>query len=160
MHMSGCVHGRMRFASRDGRSAAVFDPTATLPSSINRVFFFVAKTMRTAMPSLPLLLFVRSACLLRGAYAAGAPDAGLQATVTDKEACVGCRFVWAKTNAILDESAGYEAVKDAFERTCAHMPDVFYDSCDKMFENEDRLIQEYLDGKYPSSHTSPPDHFH
>ena len=75
---------------------------------------------------------------------------GLSATVTDKEACVGCRFVWAKTNAILDESAGYEAVKDAFERTCAHMPDVFYDSCDKMFENEDRLIQEYLDGKYPT----------
>ena len=58
----------------------------------------------------------------------------MSATVTDKEACVGCRFVWAKTNAILDESAGYEAVKDAFERTCAHMPEVFYDSCDKMFE--------------------------
>ena len=71
----------------------------------------------------------------------------MSATVTDKEACVGCRFVWAKTNAILDESAGYEAVKDAFERTCAHMPEVFYDSCDKMFENEDRLIQEYLEGE-------------
>ena len=79
---------------------------------------------------------------------------GLSATVTDKEACIGCRFVWAKTNAILDESAGYEAVKDAFERTCAHMPEVFYDSCDKMFENEDRLIQEYLQGKYIEINTS------
>ena len=130
--------------------------------------------MRNSMPFLSLLLFVLPACLLQRAFAAEAQGSGpsllgtamkmgssalkfgagmsrgLSATVTDKEACVGCRFVWAKTNAILDESAGYEAVKDAFERTCAHMPDVFYDSCDKMFENEDRLIQEYLDGKYPT----------
>ena len=51
------------------------------------------------------------------------------------------------------------------------MPDVFYDSCDKMFENEDRLIQEYLDGKYPTlqmplrlprsqrTHTNPRPHY-
>ena len=102
------------------------------------------------MSLLSLLLFVLPACLLQRACAADAQGAGPSLLGTDKEACVGCRFVWAKTNAILDESAGYEAVKDAFERTCAHMPDVFYDSCDKMFENEDRLIQEYLDGKYPT----------
>ena len=43
------------------------------------------------------------------------------------EACEGCKFVWAKTNSLLDESAGYEATKSAFERVCSGMPSVFYD---------------------------------
>ena len=49
-------------------------------------------------------------------------------SVSDTENCVGCQFVWAKVNAMIDQSAGYEAVKDAFERACANMPDVFYDA--------------------------------
>ena len=62
------------------------------------------------------------------------------------EKCEGCKYVWSKANSLLDESAGYENVKDAFERVCANMPHVFYDACDVMFENEDRMIQDYLDG--------------
>ena len=62
------------------------------------------------------------------------------------ETCEGCKFVWSKANSLLDESAGYETVKDAFERVCANMPQVFYDACDVMFENEDRMIQDYLAG--------------
>jgi hypothetical protein len=62
------------------------------------------------------------------------------------ETCEGCKYVWSKANSLLDESAGYENVKDAFERVCANMPRVFYDACDVMFENEDRMIQDYLDG--------------
>lgn len=102
------------------------------------------ETVERGMPSATSMMKGATSMMKMGAGL----SRGLSATVTDKEACIGCRFVWAKTNAILDESAGYEAVKDAFERTCAHMPEVFYDSCDKMFENEDRLIQEYLNGKY------------
>ena len=43
-------------------------------------------------------------------------------------ACAGCKFVWEKTDSLLDESAGYEATKDAFERVCANVPDVFFDA--------------------------------
>jgi hypothetical protein len=72
------------------------------------------------------------------------PTVKIGQTVAQIEACVGCVFVWEKTNSELDQSAGYEAVKDAFERTCAAMTPVFYDACDSMFENEDQLIQDYL----------------
>lgn len=43
------------------------------------------------------------------------------------EACEGCKYVWSKTNSVLDESAGYEATKYAFEKVCSDMPSVFYD---------------------------------
>ena len=76
--------------------------------------------------------------------AAGASMGGQVATVSDRENCVGCKFIWSKVNALLDQSSGYEAVKDAFERTCANMPDVFYDVCDMMFDREDEMIQMYL----------------
>ena len=36
--------------------------------------------------------------------------------------------MWEKTDSLLDESAGYEATKDAFERVCANVPDVFFDA--------------------------------
>lgn len=74
----------------------------------------------------------------------GASMGGQIATVSDRENCVGCQFIWSKVNALLDQSSGYEAVKDAFERTCANMPDVFYDVCDVMFDREDEMIQLYL----------------
>ena len=67
-------------------------------------------------------------------------------TAGDYEACAGCKFVWEKTHSLLDESAGYEAAKDAFERTCANVPDVFFDACDSMFDQEDAFIQDYLSG--------------
>jgi uncharacterized protein YfiM (DUF2279 family) len=76
--------------------------------------------------------------------AAGAAMGGEVASVSDRENCVGCQFIWSKVNALLDQSSGYEAVKDAFERTCANMPNVFYDVCDTMFDREDELIQMYL----------------
>ena len=76
--------------------------------------------------------------------AAGAAMGGQVATVSDRENCVGCQFVWSKVNALLDQSSGYEAVKDAFERTCANMPNVFYDVCDTMFDREDEMITMYL----------------
>ena len=76
--------------------------------------------------------------------AAGGAMGGDMATVSDRENCVGCQFVWSKVNALLDQSSGYEAVKDAFERTCANMPNVFYDVCDTMFDREDEMIQMYL----------------
>ena len=38
-------------------------------------------------------------------------------------------------------------LKNAFERTCAAMTPVFYDACDSMFENEDQMIQDYLNNK-------------
>eukprot|EP00943_MAST-04B_sp_MAST-4B-sp1_P009489 g9489.t1 len=72
------------------------------------------------------------------------PTVKIGQTVAQIEACVGCVFVWEKANSELDQSAGYEAVKDAFERTCAAMTPVFYDVCDSMFENEDQMIQDYL----------------
>ena len=72
------------------------------------------------------------------------PVLQLGETVAQTEACVGCVFVWEKANGELDQSAGYEAVKDAFERTCAGTTPVFYDACDSMFENEDQMIQDYL----------------
>ena len=65
---------------------------------------------------------------------------------TESELCVGCQFVWDRTNKKLDQSAGYEATKDAFERTCADMPNVFFDACDAMFDKEDQMIQDYLNG--------------
>lgn len=65
---------------------------------------------------------------------------------TDSEMCVGCQFVWDRTNQKLDQSSGYEATKDAFERTCADMPNVFFDACDAMFEKEDMMVQDYLNG--------------
>ena len=72
------------------------------------------------------------------------PVLQLGKTVAQTEACVGCVFIWEKANGELDQSAGYEAVKDAFERTCAGTTPVFYDACDSMFENEDQMIQDYL----------------
>ena len=72
------------------------------------------------------------------------PVLRLGETVAQTEACVGCVFIWEKANGELDQSAGYEAVKDAFERTCAGTTPVFYDACDSMFENEDQMIQDYL----------------
>ena len=74
----------------------------------------------------------------------GASMGGQVATVSDRENCVGCQFIWSKVNALLDQSSGYEGVKDAFERTCANMPDVFYDVCDIMFDREDEMVQMYL----------------
>jgi hypothetical protein len=65
---------------------------------------------------------------------------------TDSEMCVGCQFVWDRTNNKLDQSAGYEDTKGAFERTCADMPNVFFDACDAMFEKEDQMVQDYLSG--------------
>lgn len=65
---------------------------------------------------------------------------------TDSEMCVGCQFVWDRTNKKLDQSAGYEETKGAFERTCADMPNVFFDACDAMFEKEDQMVQDYLNG--------------
>ena len=41
------------------------------------------------------------------------PVLQLGETVAQTEACVGCVFIWEKANAELDQSAGYEAVKDA-----------------------------------------------
>ena len=76
--------------------------------------------------------------------ALGASMGGQIATVSDRENCIGCKFIWSKVNTLLDQSSGYEAVKDAFERTCANMPDVFYDVCDTMFDREDEMIQLYL----------------
>jgi hypothetical protein len=76
--------------------------------------------------------------------AMGSAMGGDVATVSDRENCVGCQFIWSKVNALLDQSSGYEAVKDAFERTCANMPNVFYDVCDTMFDREDEMIQMYL----------------
>ena len=35
--------------------------------------------------------------------------------------------MWKKIHAGLDQSAGYDTVKNAFERVCMNMPDVFYD---------------------------------
>ena len=61
-----------------------------------------------------------------------------------KEACVGCFYVWTAANSHLDQSAGYEAVKDAFERACASVTSVFFDVCDTMFENEETMINDYL----------------
>ena len=61
-----------------------------------------------------------------------------------KEACVGCFYVWTSANSHLDESAGYEAVKDAFERACASVTSVFFDVCDSMFENEETMINDDL----------------
>ena len=63
------------------------------------------------------------------------------ATHTD---CCGCRFVWRKAHSGLDQSAGYDKVKNAFERTCMNMPDVFYDVCDIMYDQEDEMVQDYL----------------
>lgn len=68
-------------------------------------------------------------------------------SVAMREACVGCVYIWHATNNQLDQSAGFEAVKDAFERTCASMPSVFFDPCDTMFENEEQMINEYLDNR-------------
>ena len=48
-------------------------------------------------------------------------------TASQKENCVGCKFVWKKIHAGLDQSAGYDTVKNSFERVCMNMPDVFYD---------------------------------
>ena len=75
------------------------------------------------------------------------PQRKIGESVAQIEGCVGCVFVWEKANGELDQSAGYEAVKDAFERTCAAMTPVFYDACDSMFENEDQMIQDYLNNK-------------
>ena len=48
-------------------------------------------------------------------------------TASQKENCVGCKFVWKKIHAGLDQSAGYDTVKNTFERVCMNMPHVFYD---------------------------------
>ena len=65
---------------------------------------------------------------------------------TESEMCVGCQFVWDRTNKKLDQSSGYEETKNAFERTCADMPNVFFDACDTMFDKEDQMVQDYLNG--------------
>mmetsp|Transcript_5872 Transcript_5872/g.18703 ORF Transcript_5872/g.18703 Transcript_5872/m.18703 type:complete len:144 (-) Transcript_5872:101-532(-) len=68
-------------------------------------------------------------------------------TVSMKEGCVGCRFVWTKIHAGLDQSAGYTDVKARFEEVCASMPDVFFDVCDRMAAQQDQMIQDYLNGE-------------
>jgi len=65
-------------------------------------------------------------------------------TASQKENCVGCKFVWKKIHAGLDQSAGYDTVKNSFERVCMNMPDVFYDVCDTMYDQESELVQDYL----------------
>lgn len=65
-------------------------------------------------------------------------------TPAQKENCVGCKYVWYKVHGGLDQSAGYDKVKNAFERVCMNMPDVFYDVCDIMYDQEDYMVQDYL----------------
>ena len=116
-------------ASGEGDSSATADATATAA---------------TAAASTASLLEIKGFIASAAGAAAGQAMGGEVASVSDRENCVGCRFIWSKVNALLDQSSGYEAVKDAFERTCANMPDVFYDVCDVMFDREDEMIQMYL----------------
>ena len=119
------------------------DRGSALPSQPSPLFLHRAAAGDTASAAAALLEtkgFIASAA----GQAAGASMGGEIASVADRENCVGCKFIWSKVNALLDQSSGYEAVKDAFERTCANMPDVFYDVCDTMFDREDEMIQMYL----------------
>ena len=120
--------------------------------------FSTSTAVKSAVPLPPTLPLSRSSLLQvtdqDQGFVAGAAGAALGgalggqvATVSDRENCVGCQFIWSKVNALLDQSSGYEAVKDAFERACANMPNVFYDVCDVMFDREDEMIQMYLDNK-------------
>ena len=125
----------------DDAATALYEPRKAIntggePGSITAA----AAAESTATSLLETEGFIASAA---GA-AAGQAMGGQVASVSDRENCVGCRFIWSKVNALLDQSSGYEAVKDAFERTCANMPDVFYDVCDLMFDREDEMIQMYL----------------
>ena len=62
-----------------------------------------------------------------GAVGGAVGNAFASNTASQKENCVGCKFVWKKIHAGLDQSAGYDTVKNTFERVCMNMPDVFYD---------------------------------
>ena len=62
-----------------------------------------------------------------GAVGSAVGGAFASNTASQKENCVGCKFVWKKIHAGLDQSAGYDTVKNSFERVCMNMPDVFYD---------------------------------
>jgi hypothetical protein len=126
-------------------SLSLATPTSSTPNNRYKIHSVQSRSQPKNSPSLLDVAsakkgFVSSAM---GA-AAGQAMGGQVASVSDRENCVGCQFVWAKVNALLDQSSGYEAVKDAFERTCANMPNVFYDVCDVMFDREDELIQMYL----------------
>eukprot|EP00939_MAST-03C_sp_MAST-3C-sp1_P000803 g803.t1 len=79
-----------------------------------------------------------------GAIGGAVGNAFVSNTASQKENCVGCKFVWKKIHAGLDQSAGYDTVKNAFERVCMNMPDVFYDVCDMMYDQEDDMVQDYL----------------
>ena len=58
--------------------------------------------------------------------------------------CVGCKFVLWKTHGKLDQSASYSLVKNTLENICVGMPDVFYDVCDVMYDQEDNILQDYM----------------
>ena len=69
---------------------------------------------------------------------------GSQATFSDKQACVACKFVWTQVNMGKSKDSTPDLVGQAFDNICADAPDVFYQGCDDMYDQIDFMIKDSL----------------
>eukprot|EP00941_MAST-03F_sp_MAST-3F-sp1_P000656 g656.t1 len=68
-------------------------------------------------------------------------------TLSDIEACVGCLFVWEKVRMNVGEAGSFNDVVELFDSICQDQPDVFYESCDDMFDVKGDITNDFLSGK-------------
>eukprot|EP00753_Platysulcus_tardus_P005518 PLAT13424.1.p2 GENE.PLAT13424.1~~PLAT13424.1.p2 ORF type:complete len:159 (-),score=41.42 PLAT13424.1:94-537(-) len=101
------------------------------------------RTARVNDAAAPMsMLLVNSRVRERATVSKGGVTKG--GTASDKETCVGCKFVWYKVDSMTDATSGYEEVRAAFEKSCQYMPEVFYDACDDMFDQLDEMVTDFL----------------
>ena len=71
-------------------------------------------------------------------------------TFSDKQACVGCKFVWGRINAEVraapQGSLTPDIVGQSFDNICADSPDVFYQGCDDMYDQVGFMIKDSMNG--------------
>lgn len=74
------------------------------------------------------------------------------------ESCVACKFIWENVSEALNDNLDYLdnskssrknpiLISESFQYFCQISPDIFYDSCNNMFEKLFFLTEDFIAGK-------------